>query len=225
MNSKIKSLKMKKISSILVFIFVSIIAFSQQDPEAKKILDKLSNKTKSYNTIEADFKVDYVNLKDNYKNSSTGKITMQGEKYRMFFMDTEAIFDGKTLWSYIKDANEVNISEPENDDTDLFNNPKKIFTIYEKDFKYQLISQNTEGEISYAIVDLYPFDLEKDYSRIRLQINISSYQLKSATIFGKDGSNYSVAITNYKTNVSVSPDYFTFSELNYPNVEIIDMRW
>ena len=184
-----------------------------------------TQKTKSYKNIEAGFKVDYIDLKDKIKNSSEGTITMQGEKYRLNFMDTEVFFDGKTLWSYIKDANEVNISEPENDDSDILNNPQKLFTIYEKDFKYQLISRNTEGGTSNAIVDLYPFELEKDYSRIRLQINTSTFQLKSATIFGKDGSSYSVSIFNFNTNIQVETNYFTFIEANYPGVEIIDMRW
>ncbi|OFX46657.1 MAG: hypothetical protein A2X13_00510 [Bacteroidetes bacterium GWC2_33_15] len=216
---------MKKIFFIISFTLVAFTIYAQQDPEAKKILDKLSQKTKSYKNIEAGFKVDYIDLKDKIKNSSEGTITMQGEKYRLNFMDTEVFFDGKTLWSYIKDANEVNISEPENDDSDILNNPQKLFTIYEKDFKYQLISRNTEGGTSNAIVDLYPFELEKDYSRIRLQINTSTFQLKSATIFGKDGSSYSVSIFNFNTNIQVETNYFTFIEANYPGVEIIDMRW
>ncbi len=199
--------------------------FAQQDPKAKDILDKLSEKTKSYKNIQIDFKVEYISLKDNFKNSSQGTITLQNEKYKLNFMGIESFFDGKTLYSYITESNEVNISEPETDDTDILSNPKQIFTLYEKEYKYQLISESSENGSSFAIIDLYPIDLEKDYSRIRLQINTNLYQLKSATIFGKDGSNYSLAVSAFKTNLSVDDKLFIFDETNYPNVEKIDLRW
>jgi len=212
-----------------IFFFVILIAasslFAQQDPEAKIVLDKLSEKTKSFKNIQIDFKVEYINLKDNFKNSSQGTITLQNEKYKLNFMGIESFYDGKTLYSYIIESNEVNISEPEIDDTDILSNPKQIFTLYENDYKYQLISQSSENGTSFAIVDLYPIDLEKDYSRIRLQINTNLYQLKSATIFGKDGSNYSLTVSDFKTNVSINEKLFVFDETNYPNVEKIDLRW
>jgi outer membrane lipoprotein-sorting protein len=212
-----------------IFLFVIFIAatslFAQQDPEAKIVLDKLSAKTKPFKNIQIDFKVEYINLKDNFKNSSQGTITLQNEKYKLNFMGIESFYDGKTLYSYIVESNEVNISEPEIDDTDILSNPKQIFTLYEKDYKYQLISQSSENGTSFAIIDLYPIDLEKDYSRIRLQINTNLYQLKSATIFGKDGSNYSLTVSEFKTNLNINEKLFVFDETNYPNVEKIDLRW
>ncbi|MGM0408983.1 MAG: LolA family protein, partial [Bacteroidota bacterium] len=114
---------------------------------------------------------------------------------------------------------------PQPDDEDILSNPQEIFTIYEKDFKYQLIDKYTENGVSKAIVDLYPFDLELDYSRIRMEIDTDRYQLQSVTIFGKDGSHYSISFYNYQTNIELEDSYFTFDESEYPNIEIIDMRW
>ncbi|OFX88677.1 MAG: hypothetical protein A2W99_04200 [Bacteroidetes bacterium GWF2_33_16] len=216
---------MKKYFAFLLVLFTTASLFAQQDPEAKKILDKLSAKTKSFKNIQIEFKIDYINLKDDYKNSSLGTIVLQNDKYKLDFMGIESFYDGKTLYSYIVESNEVNISEPDTDDTDILSNPKQIFTLYEKDYKYQLISQSSEGGSSFAIIDLYPFDLEKDYSRIRLQVNTNTYQLKSATIFGKDGSSYSIIVSAFKTNLKIGDEYFVFNEINYPNVEKIDLRW
>lgn len=216
---------MKKYIALFTLLIVGTTIFAQQDPEAKKVLDKLSAKTKSYKNIQIDFKVEYVNLKDNFKNSSPGTITLQNEKYKLVFMGIESYFDGKTLFSYIIESNEVNISEPEADDTDILSNPKQIFTLYEKDYKYQLISESTENGTSFTIVDLYPIDLNKEYSRIRLQINTSAYQLKSATIFGKDGSNYSLIVSAFKPNQAIDNKLFIFDESKFPGVEKIDLRW
>ncbi len=216
---------MKKIILLTIFLLGYTVIIAQQDIEAKKILDQLSEKTKSHKIINTDFKVSYKNIKDNIQNSSEGTITVKGDKYRMKFMDSELFYDGKTLWSYLPDVNEVNITEPEPDDEDIFNNPRRLFTIYENDYKYQLIDNISENGKDYALIDLFPIDLEEEYSRIRLQININEYFLSSATIFGKDGSHYTITIHNYKTNSNLDDSYFIFDENKYPDVEIIDMRW
>ncbi|MFC2151669.1 outer membrane lipoprotein carrier protein LolA [Bacteroidota bacterium] len=215
---------MKNILLFSILILGFNLAFSQQDPEAKKILDKLSEETKSHKSISTDFKVTFKNIKENIQNSSEGNIIIKGDKYRLRFMETEAFFDGKTLYNYIPEVNEVNITEPEPNDEDIFNNPKRLFTIYENDYKYQLISNITEEGKNHALIDLYPADLEEEFSRIRLEVNTEVYHLISATIFGKDGSHYTISINNYKTNLNFDDNYFVFNDKNYPNTEIIDMR-
>ena len=117
---------MKKISLLILLISSVSISFSQKDPEAEKILKALSDKTKSHTTIEANFTIDFKNIRENIENKSDGSITMKGDKYRLNFMGTESFFDGKTLWDYIKEVNEVNITEPQPDEEDIFSNPKFI---------------------------------------------------------------------------------------------------
>jgi len=215
---------MKKIIILITASLLSVSSFGQKDPAAKVILDKLSEITKSHQSIQVDFKIDYKNLKDNMFNSSEGSITMRGDKYYLNFMGVETFFDGKTQWSYIKEVNEVNIIQPEPNDEDIFNNPKRLFTIYEDDFKYQHINDMVENKVNYSIIDLYPEDVDEDFSRIRLQINTDKYFLSSATIFGKDGSHYSVSINKYNTSLKPDESVFTFNEKKYPGVEIVDMR-
>ena len=211
---------MKKLLFFFTVIFLGTTVYAQQDPEAKKILDKLSEKTKSHKTISAEFKVTFQNIKDNIQNTSEGSIIIKSDKYVLKFMGNESYFNGVSLWSYLPDVNEVNISEPEPDDEDIFNNPRQLFTIYESNYKYQLI--NLENE--FAIVDLYPTNLNEDFSRIRLQINTEKYFLSSATIFGKDGSHYTIEIKNYETNKDFDDSFFEFTPDNYPDIEIIDLR-
>jgi outer membrane lipoprotein-sorting protein len=216
---------MKKIFTLCLFVLGFNLVYAQKDPVAKEILDKLSEKTKSHETITTDFKVEFKNIKENIQNSSEGSITIKGDMYRLKFMDSESFYDGKTLWSFLPEVNEVNITEPEADDEDIFNNPKRLFTIYENDYKYQLIDNIAENDQNYSLIDLYPIGLEEDFSRIRLQINTDEYFLSSATIFGKDGSHYTIRLNNYKTNSDFEDSYFIFDEQKHPKVEIIDLRF
>jgi outer membrane lipoprotein-sorting protein len=215
---------MKNLILFLVFVSGISLSVAQQDPEAKKILDKLSEKTKSYKIIKTDFKIDYKNIKDNTQNTSNGTIVMKQDMYRMNFLGAESFFDGKTLWNYIPEVSEVNITEQDSNSEDIFSNPKKIFTIYEKGYKYQFINSITEKNIDYYIIDLYPIDLDEEYSRIRLQISAKEMFLNSAAIFGKEGSQYYISFDNYDTRTDFEDSYFIFNSKDYPEVEIIDMR-
>jgi outer membrane lipoprotein-sorting protein len=216
---------MKKIIITLIFVGLAGSAFAQKDPAAEKILIKLSDEIKSHKTIQADFTINFKNIKENIQNNSSGTLLMKGDKYHLDFMGTISFFDGKTLWNYIEEVNEVNITEPEPDDEDIFSNPKKLFTIYEQGFKYKLDNTFLKDGDDGAIVDLYPEDLNEEFSRIRLEINTSQNTITSATIFGKDGSHYTIELFNYKLNKPVSDSKFTFNESDYKNVEIIDMRF
>jgi outer membrane lipoprotein-sorting protein len=215
---------MKKILFLIAFLGMFINVFSQKDPEAEKILKDLSEKTKSHSVIEADFTIDFKNIKENIKNTSNGTIAMKDNMYLLKFMGSESYFDGKTLWNYIPEVNEVNITEPTPDEDDIFSNPKRLFTIYENDYKYQLVNKLTKDAINYSLIDLFPIDLEEDYSRIRLQINTNNYTISSATIFGKDGSHYTISLNSYKFDTMLRDSHFTFNEKDYKYIEIIDLR-
>jgi outer membrane lipoprotein-sorting protein len=216
---------MKNLFLFTVLIGISFATFSQKDPEAEKILNQLTEKTKSHSVIQADFSIYFKNIKENIENTSKGSITMKGNMYQLTFMGSESFFNGKTLWNYISEVNEVNITEPDPNDDDIFSNPKKLFTIYENDYKYQLINNSTQKEIKYSIIDLFPLDLEEDFSRIRLQINTNENTISSATIFGKDGSHYTISLFNYQLNKPINDSFFTFNEKDYKDIEIIDLRF
>jgi len=209
----------------LLLLTISSLANAQQDPEAKEILDKLSAATKAHETIVSDFKVTYTSTKDNASNTAEGTIKIKGEKYQMDFMGTVTYFNGETIWSYLKEANEVNISDPMEDGSDLMGNPQSIFTIYEHDFKYKYLGTEIDRGETLWVVDLYPEDLSQQYARIRLYINKEELYLSGAQIYGKEGSNFTISISNFKTDVPLPNDTFVFNKAEHPKAEIIDLRW
>ena len=77
--------------------------------------------------------------------------------------------------------------------------------------------------IIYNIIDLYPKDLNKGFSRIRLFIEKEKLELYSIRYFGKDGIHYLLLLTGYKTN-ELPDSWFQFDISKHPNVEVIDLR-
>ncbi|MBN2610853.1 MAG: outer membrane lipoprotein carrier protein LolA [Bacteroidales bacterium] len=211
------------LSVMLSFTFLS--AYLQQDPEAKKILDKVSEKTRVYTTIQVNFNLAIDDRKEKTSSESEGAIMMKGGKYRLETGNNLVIFDGKTMWSIALDIKEVIITEPDMEDDDFISNPAKIFTWYNRDFKYRYVQQVTQGGISMHEIDLFPNNLDQPYSRIKVLISEKDLLLHSVKSVGKDGIDYTVELTNYILDKAINDDMFFFNPEKYKKFELIDMRF
>lgn len=221
---------MKKLLSILLIVAFQLSVFGQQDtmvhdPAAKTILDQVSTKIKSYQTFRVKFGYTLENTAQKSKEYYQGYLFVKGGKFKLILPIVEIISDGKTQWTYMKESNEVNITEPDpNEESAL--NPVKMFTIYEKGFKYRVKDEYTDKNRKVAEIDLYPEKpSEKKYSLIKLKINKNISQLISMKYQGKEGTNYTIEILDLKPNVKVNEKLFSFDKAKYPpNVQVNDLR-
>lgn len=192
-------------------------AFSQgqKDPAALEILQNLSNKYKSYPSFEAEFVYSLVNP-DNTKEDITGKVVVKGDNYKLDLGEQVIINNGETVWTHLKDVNEVNISDfyPEDQEISVSN----IFTIYEEGYKYVYV-ENKDGA---DVVDLEPEEKGKDIYKIRMEIKSNS-ELKSFTMHERSGVKYVYTIKEFKADAGVQDSYFSFDEENFDG-DIIDFR-
>ena len=138
-------------------------------------------------------------------------------------MGTEIYFDGKTIWTYLIDANEVSISDAAMQDDDLLD-PSKIFTIYEEGFKYIHAGETTINGKKVDIIDLFPEKRSQSYSRIKVYIYKDNLQFAKLVQIGKDGNNYTIDIKKMEINVPADDSMFKFDTKKYPGVEVIDLR-
>jgi len=72
------------------------------------------------------------------------------------------------MWAYASDINEVVITEPDNTNEDFLSNPVKIFTGYNRDFKYLHQGETIVSGVPFHEIDLFPRNLNQPYSRIFL---------------------------------------------------------
>ena len=172
---------------LLVFTWLSVICgYSQQDPAAKEILDRVATKNKQFTSIQADFELTIENRREDNTSVTTGTIKIKGNKYYMESMGSKVYFDGTTLWSYMEDINEVTISEPDQDSDDIIENPVRIFDFYNRDFKYRLVGEVKLDEGWMYEIDLFPNNLEQPYSRFKIFIKRNSDDLFMLKAVGKD---------------------------------------
>lgn len=210
------------------FIFSTLLLFhldasAQVDKKAKDILDKLSAKTKAYSSIRADFSYSLVNKDRKINTTQNWKLMIKGDKYRLEMGDQIIMSDGKSLWKVLKNDKEVELSNVSNAG-DAFN-PKNMFTIYEKGYKYKYVKEEKNGNKIAHLIDLFPENpKEKEFSSIRLYIDKTSLQIQRSEIKGKNGNVYTYIIKTFKTNETIDQNMFSYRASDFPGYELNDIR-
>src|ERR1035437_9549065 len=105
--------------AVLLFSVLFLVAgslFAQQDAKAKEILDKLSQTSKSYKTVQIDFSFTLENKSGSVTETNEGMVALKGKSYRLHMpaMGMEVFSNGVATWS-LTESNEVNISDNEAD--------------------------------------------------------------------------------------------------------------
>jgi outer membrane lipoprotein-sorting protein len=212
----------KKIFFPVLFIAVFHFAFSQTDPKADEILKSVSAKYKSYKTLSATFKLVIDNEKEKTKENQSGSITIKENKYKLEMEGQEVISDGKTIWTFLKEENEVQINDATAKKDAI--SPSSIFTIYEKGFRTKYIGEKEEGGKTLQQIELVPEDSKKPYFKIQLFINKSDKYVMSAKVLNKSGINLFYSVNKFTPDASADDTLFTFDKTKHPGVEVIDLR-
>tara|TARA_Y100001954_G_C15780539_1_gene589540 strand:- start:1313 stop:1951 length:639 start_codon:yes stop_codon:yes gene_type:complete len=212
---------MNKISTLFLSIIFSInIAFSQ-DEIAKQILDQLSEKGNSYEDITAEFSFNFSNKNQGIDEFSEGKIWIKEDMYKLnMAADLSIINNGETLWYFMKDVPEVQIMESDSEDE---MNPSKIFTIYERGYKYQYDGKSIINGKETEIINLYP-KKSGAISKVILFVDTEKLEFYKIQIIDKEGGTSSYTIKSFITNNQVPESTFNFRKKDHPGVEIIDLR-
>lgn len=221
-------MKTKTRYSLLLSIFALafFIAWGQNDPKAKKILDEVSAKTKTYTSIIAEFSVKVENKKEGSSDTQQGKITIKGSKYKLEISNQTVICDGKTSWTVLKDASEVQVNSIDAKQKDGAITPNNIFTIYETGFKYEFAKEEVlkSGAVIQHI-KLFPIDPKKrNFHTALLSIDKKKKQITSLKILGKDGNDITYTIKSFTPNTEIQDAVFSFNAKSFPGYEVIDLR-
>ena len=216
---------MKRMTFLMVVSgFLSVFAQeSTQDPKAKAILDELSSKTKAYASIKADF-IFTIEDREHKKETQTGSVQIKGDKYKLEIKGQDVMSDGKTVWTYLKDANEVQVNIVDPNSTEVVN-PSNIFTMYEKGFKYKFDKEETFNGKKVQTINLYPiFPDKKKYHTIKLMVDKVKKQIAGVKMLMKDGSTQLYTIKTFTPNVDMKDPLFVFDTKAHPGIEVVDLR-
>jgi outer membrane lipoprotein carrier protein len=216
------------ISSILSVFAIAVIAQNAETPDAKAtgILQNVSKKTKTYKTINAEFTITQYGKDKKPGDSQKGILWSKGAKYKLDIKNQLVFCDSITKWTYLKDANEVQINKVDASAEEGGGlSPSTIFSFYDKGFKSRFVDEEKVNNVLCECIDLYPKHPEKEkYHTLRLFIDKVKNQLVQITVLMKDGTTQVISVDKFVPNTALSDASFTFDKSKYPGVEIEDLR-
>lgn len=223
---------MKQVKSIIticiLFCIGTVAAQNKQmgasDPNAKKILDAVSAKFKTYKGVQAAFSFTTEDAKGKVQGTKKGTLLMKGNKYRVTLIGGQDIFcDGANIWTYDKLANEVSVSKYDPSQNTI--TPQKLFTsFYDKDFLYKLNGEKKQGSITLQEIELTPYDKSKPFFKVYVWVNKATQTIYSVKVMEKSGNRYTYTVSSLNGNAAVTDAQFVFDKKKYPGVEVIDLR-
>ena len=220
---------MKKLLGTLAAFMILISVQAQtsskglgtNDPAAKKILDAVSNKFKTFKTVKAKFALKIENATGKSVGNKTGNVYMKGTRYRISLPGQDIFSDGTNTWTYDKSANEVTINKLDPSANSI--TPQKLFTnFYDKDFLYKLNGNVKANGKQMQEIELTPIDKTKPYFKVLVYVNSSI--INSTKVMEKTGNKYTYSVNNMVTNSVIGDEMFVFDQKKYPGVEVVDLR-
>ncbi|MGJ8667081.1 MAG: LolA family protein [Patiriisocius sp.] len=202
---------MKKLALVFITIFTVATASAQ---DAKKLLNEVSAKVRSYDNITIDFKYNLNNKKEGVNQDTRGDVSLSGEKYVLNMLGTTRLFDGKKIFTIVPEDEEVTISTYNaKDDKDI--TPSKMLTFYEKGYNAKMdIVQNVSGR-KIQFVKLTPIDSNAEIKDILLGIDAQTKHIYKLIQTDAKGTKYTLTVQSFKTNQPLSKTLFTFDEAKY----------
>ena len=146
----------------------------------------------------------------------SGNISIKGRMFHTKTATTEIWFDGSTLWTYMTNNDEVNISKPTEQQLQTLN-PYNFINLYKSGFSYTMTSSNTE-----YTVHLTATDPAHRIQEAFIVADKNSYAPKEVKMM-QDNKWTVFVITDMKSE-SLSDAVFRFDKSKYPTAEVIDLR-
>jgi len=212
---------MRKTLSVILFLFVISGIAQTKDQKAVSLLDEVSAKTKSYKSVKADFSYKMENKQAKINEEKKGTLLLSGDKYRLTVSGQVVISDGKTIWTFIEESNEVQINNLDNKDDAL--TPSRLLTSYNANYKAKIITDKTQTDPNIETIELLP-NTVKNFIKAIVAIDRIKKQVSVFSMFDKNGNVFTYKILKFQTDLPVNPGDFTFDKTQFPEVEVIDMR-
>lgn len=212
---------MKHTIFILFVALCSLAANAQTDSQAKSTLDKISAFLQK-SVITTDFYIIYENAQTNESEKKIGKLKLKGNRFFLSMESLDLFFDGKTQWTFMKDLNEVSISEPTKEEM-LQLNPMLMINEFGKTHNVQFDADSEKDKQNF-LFNLFPKEKTFDHFKVAIVVQKDTKQVKKISIRYKNGTSTTFVSSNFNSAAKLIDSDFVFDDKKYPNVEINDLR-
>ena len=199
---------MKKIIFALSLMMACATAFAQT---AKSVLDKTASAISNPNGMTADFKM------SGGMGNVSGTIAVKGKKFNATTSLATVWFDGKTMWTYMKKNEEVNVTTP-NDAQLQKINPYNFINLYKKGYDITMNQSST----AYTVHLTAQAQNSNNIQELFITVDKKSYHPTQVKMLqGKKWTTFDISSLKAQ---KLADSTFTFNSKDFPSAEVIDLR-
>lgn len=210
---------MYKRNLLIVFSMFSALVNAQSDQKATAILNKVSKLYKSYSGIKSTFTITTTSAQGK-STSSNGTLWIKGSKYKLDYAGQEIFCNGKFIWTFNKEDNEVTKENYKIKDNSI--TPNEIFTIYNRDFKNAYEGPTVKDGKTYEVIKMVS-KKKVNYSYIKLEIDKSNNKIQRMIQHYKNGTEIIYSIGQFTPNTALADNFFEWNASAHPGVTEVDL--
>ena len=212
---------MKKIITLLFAFLCMTISCPAQN--AKSILDKTAATFTQKGIIKASFTVKNFIGQKQHGETFSGSIILNGKKFRLNAQGIITWFDGKTQWTFVPENEEVNITEPTDEELQTIN-PYNFLNFYKNGYNAKMGNTKTFSGKEVYEVQLTAKKSNMDIKQVVVLVNKANSQLMQIK-FRQGTNNWTnITVNSFAGNQKLPESTFKFEKKDAPNAEIIDLR-
>jgi outer membrane lipoprotein-sorting protein len=202
---------------LFLSLLMIVIPLHAQNGKCNILLDNVIKEYDNSKGVSANFNISSES--NGYVSEISGNIFLNGNRFAFTTDEMECGYDGETLWSYIKNNEEINLSIPEEDE--IINiNPYLLLKNYNSRFKCSFAGKNGDLET----ILLTPKNDADNIQSVKVSINSKLLYPTRIEVVNKDSSKIVIKVTNYNSRINVDNSKFIFDKKKFPNIEVIDLR-
>ena len=212
---------MRKLTIAFAILMMSALPLFAEPPSAMQIVKNVQD---NYNKIEdATIKFTQTVVFPLSKVSRTTSGTLyikKGNKYRIDTEDKVIVTDGKTSWVYLPQSQQVLRDNFRNDKNTI--TPEKFLLDVPEDYFAVLLSTNKTTKGNLYVLRLTPKSDNSFIRAITIEIEDSSWTIKSAVISDMNDTRYTYDVESLKTNTGLPNSEFEF--VPPKGAQVVDLR-
>lgn len=189
-----------------------------QDAEA--VFDRLQQKYEALSSLRAEFTQTMSSTFSDQEDSSSGTLTLSGDKYRVETGSQTLVTDGTTTYVYLPTEKQVLINNASNDETSF--SPSEFLLNYDERFNVSGVTEaQVDGQAHYKLT-LSPKRDDSFFQEATLWMRDRDAVITRLEVLDVNETRMTFQLENIQLDPSLPADTFTFTPPE--GVEVIDLR-
>jgi outer membrane lipoprotein carrier protein len=208
---------------ILLFLGAGVLWIGQRPAHAQDgdaVFERLQQKYESLNSLRAEFTQTMSSAFSDQEATSSGTLTLSGDKYRVETGSQTLITDGTTTYVYLPSEQQVLINKASNDDTSF--SPSEFLLNYDARFNVSGVAETTlDGQTHYRLT-LTPKQDDSFFQEATLWMRTTDAVITRLEVLDVNETRMTFRLENIQLDPALPADTFTFTPPE--GVEVIDLR-